>query len=210
MPAKADSWAYASTAHWTGSSTRPGDHPEVEAAALTDSASRIRANNAWPEPTRAREMLREQQLSHQLGVRCPSDACGADGGQTCTLSPAILVPEELIVTMDLEPPVSVGHGARPQTSSPPQFQTAPRLHRAVVGGDAQCAVFFFLPLRVGGVLHRFVSSFRPEEQLTAHSHHPVHHRRGVPASGRTIVSVDERRRTWERRVRSWIDSLTRR
>ena len=113
MPAKAGSWAYASTAHWTGSSTRPGDHPEVEAAALTDSASRIRANNAWPEPTRAREMLREQQLSHQLGVRCPSDACGADGGQTCTLSPAILVPEELIVTMDLEPPVSVGHGARP-------------------------------------------------------------------------------------------------
>ena len=56
-------------------------------AALTDSASRIRANNAWPEPTRAREMLREQQLSHQLGVRCPSDACGADGAQTCTLSP---------------------------------------------------------------------------------------------------------------------------
>ena len=31
MPAKAGSWAYASTAHWTGSSTRPGDHPEVEA-----------------------------------------------------------------------------------------------------------------------------------------------------------------------------------
>ena len=29
-------------------------------------------------------------------------------GYTCTLSPAILVPEELIATMDLEPPVSVG------------------------------------------------------------------------------------------------------
>ena len=40
-----------------------------------------------------------------------------------------------------------------------------------------------------------------------YSNHPVHHRRGVPASGRTIVSVDERRRTWERRVRSWIASL---